>query len=55
MYIPQFMCLFICCFYLLAVMSSASVNTGVHVLLTAFSSFGYIPRAGTAGSYGNSG
>ena len=48
------MCLFICCFYLLAVKNSAAVNTGVHVLLTAFSSLGYIPRVGIAGSYCNS-
>ena len=39
-----------------AILRSAAVNTEVHVSfqISGFSSFGYIPRSGIAGSYGNS-
>lgn len=39
--------MFGCCKY-------AAVNPGVHVLVPAFSSFGYVCRGGIVGSEGNS-
>ena len=41
------------CFHVLAIVSSAAVNIGVHVSfgITVFSR--YMPRSGIAGSYGN--
>ena len=44
------------CFHVLATVNSAAMNIGVHVSfqIRAFVFFGYMPRSGTAGSYGNS-
>ena len=39
-------------FHVLVIVSSAAVNTGVHVAFQMFS--GYMPRSRIAGSYGNS-
>ena len=36
----------------LAVVNSASVNNGIHVSFSILVSSGYMPRSGTAGSYG---
>ena len=41
-------------FRVLAVVSSAAVNLGVHVSFQAIVLSGYVPRTGIAGSYGNS-
>ena len=42
------------CFHVLAIVSSAAMNTKVHApfLIMVFS--GYVPRSGIAGSYGSS-
>ena len=44
------------CFHVLAIVTSAAVNTGVHISFqTGVLSFsGYIPRSAIAGSYGSS-
>ena len=42
------------CFYVLATVNSAAMNIGVHVCFSMKVWFGYIPRIGTPGSYGNS-
>ena len=39
------------CFYLLAIVHNAAGNISIQV--STFSSFGYVPRSGIAGSYGN--
>ena len=39
-------------FHVLAIVSSATVNNGIHVSLSVLVSSGYMPRSGIAGSYG---
>ena len=39
------------CFHVLAIVNSAAVSNGIHVSSILVSS-GYMPRSGTAGSYG---
>ena len=41
------------CFYILAIVKSAAVNNGIHVSFSILVSSGYMPRSGTAGSYGS--
>ena len=40
------------CFHVPAIVNSAAVNNGIHVSLSMLVSSGYMPRSGTAGSYG---
>ena len=40
------------CFHVLAILSSAAINNGMHVYFSVLVSSGYIPRSGNAGSYG---
>ena len=40
------------CFRVLAIVNSAAVNSGIHVSFSIFVSSGYMPRSGTAESYG---
>ena len=42
------------CFHVLAIINSASMNTGVHVSLSDLVSSVCMPRSGIAGSYGSS-
>ena len=42
------------CFHVLAVVSSATVNIGVHISFQIIVLSGYMPRSGIVGSYGNS-
>ena len=42
------------CFHVLAIVNSTAVNIGVHVSFRTMIFFGYMPRSGIAGSYGNS-
>ena len=42
------------CFHILAVVNSATVNTGMHISLQVMVFSGYMPRSGIAGSYGSS-
>lgn len=44
------------CFYYLPIMNNPAMNTGVQVCISvsAFNSFGYIPRNEIAGAYDNS-
>ena len=42
------------CFHVLAIANSAAMNIGVHVSFWIMVFSGYMPRSGTAGSYGNS-
>ena len=42
------------CFHVLAIVNSASVNTGVHVPLSILVSSVGMPSSGIAGSYGSS-
>ena len=44
----------LCCFHVLAIINSAAVKTGMHVLFQIIIFFGYMPRSGIAGSYGSS-
>ena len=42
------------CFHVLAIVNSAAMNTGVHVSFPIIVLSEYMPRSGTAGSYGSS-
>ena len=42
------------CFHVLATVSSAAVNTGVHISFWTMFFSRYMPRSGIAGSYGSS-
>ena len=42
------------CFHVLAIISGAAMNIGVHVSFRIIVLSGYMPRSGIAGSYGNS-
>ena len=39
------------CFQVLAIVTSAAVNNGIHVSVSILVSSGYMPRSGIAGSY----
>ena len=41
------------CFHVLAIVNSVAMNNGIHVSLSILVSSGYMPRSGTAGSYGD--
>ena len=41
------------CFHVLGIINSAAMNIGVYVSFSILVSSGYIPRSGTAGSYGS--
>ena len=41
------------CFHVLAVVNGAAVNNGIHVSFSILVSSGYMPRSGTAASYGS--
>ena len=43
------------CFHILAIVNSAAMNIGMHVSFWIMFSSRYMPRNGTAGSYGSSG
>ena len=40
------------CFHVLTIVNSAAVNNGIHVSFSTLVSSEYLPRSGTAGSYG---
>ena len=40
-------------FHILAIVNSASVNSGIHMSFSVLISSGYMPRSGIAGSYGD--
>ena len=42
------------CFYVLAIVNSATMNTAVHVSLQIMFFSGHVPRSGIAGPYGSS-
>ena len=42
------------CFHVLAIVNSATANTGIHVSFRNMFFSGYVPRSGIVGSYGNS-
>ena len=41
------------CFYVLGIVNSAVMNSGIHVSFSIFVSSGYMSRSGIAGSYGD--
>ena len=41
------------CFHVLAIVNSAAMNNGIHVVFSILVSLGYMPRSGIAGSYGD--
>ena len=41
------------CFYVLAIIHSASMNSGVHVSFSVMVFLGYMPRSGIVVSYGS--
>ena len=49
-----FICWTLGCFHVLAIVSSAAMNTGVHVSFRVMDFSRSMPRSGTAGSNGNS-
>ena len=57
-YVPYLLYSLICrgtfCFHVLVIVNSAAVNIGMHVSLQIIVLFGFMPRSGTAESYGNS-
>jgi len=42
------------CFHVLTIINSVTMNIGLHVSSQMIVLFGYMPRSGIAGSYGNS-
>ena len=40
------------CFHVLTIVNSAAMNNEIHVSFSILVSPGYMPRSGTAGSYG---
>ena len=40
------------CFHVLVIVNSVAMNNGIHVSFSVWVSSGYMPRSGTAGSYG---
>ena len=40
------------CFHVLAIVNTAAMNNGIHVLFSILVSSGYMPRSGIAGSFG---
>ena len=40
------------CFHVIAIVNSAAMNNGIHVSFSVLVSSGYMPRSGSAGSYG---
>ena len=40
------------CFHVLATVNSVAINNGIHVYFSTLVTSGYMPRSGTAGSYG---
>ena len=58
-YIPSSLCCFsvdghLGCFQVLTIVNSAAISIGVQISFHAMVFSGYMPRSGTAGSYGNS-
>ena len=41
------------CFHVLATVNNDAVNNGIHVSFSVLVSSGYMPRSGTAASYGS--
>ena len=50
-YVPH---LLLRCFYILAIVNSATMNWGMHISSWIIVLYGYMPRSEIAGSYGNS-